>query len=204
LAFLAVAVPLVMTPGASTAVVLRNSLNGGTRAGLVTALGANAGSLCYGVACAFGFAVALQQWPGVWGLLRAAGVAYLAWLGAQSLWRAARPPVVPVHEQIPRHRIRHPAGLRDFRDGFVTNASNPALATFYFVVLPQFIPRGASIVRGALVLTAVHILLAVSWHSAWATAGGTLAHVLTSGWPRRSLDLVTGAALFFLAATIVR
>ena len=73
-AFLAVAVPLVLTPGASTAVVLRNSLAGGTRAGLETAIGANTGSLVYGLLCAFGFALALQQWPGVWVVLRVVGV----------------------------------------------------------------------------------------------------------------------------------
>ncbi len=63
-AFLAVTVPLVLTPGASTAVVLRNSLAGGTRAGLETAVGANAGSLCYGLLCAFGFALALRAMAG--------------------------------------------------------------------------------------------------------------------------------------------
>ena len=77
-AFLAVAVPLVLTPGASTAVVLRNSLAGGTRAGLETAIGANTGSLVYGLLCAFGFALALQQWPSVWVVLRVVGVIYLA------------------------------------------------------------------------------------------------------------------------------
>src|SRR5262245_39594071 len=89
--FLAVTVPLVLTPGASTAVVLRNSLEGGTRAGLATAIGANIGSLCYGVLCAFGFALALSRWPIVWLILRIAGISYLAWLGLQSLRRAIAP-----------------------------------------------------------------------------------------------------------------
>lgn len=47
--FVAVTIPLVLTPGASTAVVLRNSVEGGTRAGVVTAVGTNTGSLCYGL-----------------------------------------------------------------------------------------------------------------------------------------------------------
>ena len=81
--FLAVAVPLVLTPGVSTAVVLRNSINGGTRAGIETAVGANAGSFCYGLLSAFGVALALQRWPGAWALLRFGGVFYLAWLGLQ-------------------------------------------------------------------------------------------------------------------------
>jgi len=202
-AFLAVAVPLVFTPGASTAVVLRNSLSGGTRAGLATAVGANTGSLCYGVLCAFGFAVALQPFPVVWTILRFAGFAYLAWLGGHSLVRAIHPPPVRSATAVVADGAVAMSGARSFRDGFVTNTSNPALATFYFIVLPQFIPRGTPIVRGALLLTLVHIALAASWHTAWAVAGGTLSHVLTAGWPRRALDAITGAALLFLGVRLI-
>ena len=79
--FVAITVPLVITPGASTAVVLRNSLNGGVRAGLVTTVGVNAGSLFYGLLSAFGFALALQRWPGLWLALRVVGVAVLGVAG---------------------------------------------------------------------------------------------------------------------------
>ena len=76
-AFAAITVPLVATPGASTAVVLRNALAGGVRSGVATALGANAGSLCYGLLTAFGVSVVLQRWPWVWIAVRVAGNAYL-------------------------------------------------------------------------------------------------------------------------------
>src|SRR5918995_1227704 len=87
-AFAAITVPLVATPGASTAVVLRNALAGGVRSGVATAIGANTGSICYGLLVAFGVSVALQRWPSVWVALRVAGTAYLAWLGCRSLARA--------------------------------------------------------------------------------------------------------------------
>ena len=86
--FAAVTVPLVATPGASTSIVLRNSLAGGARSGDATAIGANAGSICYGLLTAFGLALALQRNPLAWTLLRLGGTAYLAWLGLRSL-RAA-------------------------------------------------------------------------------------------------------------------
>ena len=68
--FLAVTVPLVLTPGASTAVVLRNSISGGMRAGVETAAGVNSGSAVYGLVSAFGLAVALRKWPAMWVALR--------------------------------------------------------------------------------------------------------------------------------------
>jgi threonine/homoserine/homoserine lactone efflux protein len=197
--FLVVAVPLVLTPGASTAVVLRNSLEGGTRAGLQTAAGANAGSLVFGVLCAFGFAFALARWPGVWSGLRLVGCAYLAWLGLQSITRAIRPggaqPIVAA--------TGTPTAHKNFREGFVTNISNPALVTFYFLILPQFIPRGAPVVRWTLMLTSLHIALAFSWHAVWAATGGTLSHLLAAGRIRRTLDAVTGLALLALALKLL-
>lgn len=197
--FLAVAVPLILTPGASTAVVLRNSLTGGTRAGLETAAGANAASIVLGALCAFGFALALARWPTVWTVLRTAGCVYLGWLGAQSLWHAARPPRAVGAATT---AMASPTHL-NFRDGFITNLSNPALATFYFLVLPQFVPRGAPIARWVLILTAVHVGLAFSWHAVWATAGGTLSRVLTAGRVRRALDAVAGVALIGLAVKLI-
>jgi threonine/homoserine/homoserine lactone efflux protein len=199
--FLAVAVPLVLTPGVSTAVVLRNSISGGTRAGIETAVGANAGSFCYGVLSAFGVALALQQWPGAWAVLRIGGVAYLAWLGFQSLRRAIDQPAPSRFGAASSHPRRRSTDtvLRNLIDGFVTNALNPALATFYLVILPQFVPRGAPVVRSVLFLTAIHITLAASWHIAWAAAGGRLAATLVSGRPRRILDASAGVALLTLA-----
>ncbi len=202
--FLAVALPLVVTPGASTAVVLRNSLNGGVRAGLVTTIGVNCGSLMYGLLCAFGFALALQRWPIVWTVIKVAGIAYLSWLGVQSLRHAFNASQVPndiARSPTPSHRA---AALPGLREGFLTNAMNPAIATFYFAVLPQFIPRGASIPPTVLLLTAVHIALAATCHVLWAFAGGALSRVLSSGSPRRVLDVTAGVALLLLAASLIR
>jgi threonine/homoserine/homoserine lactone efflux protein len=203
-AFLAIAVPLVLTPGASTAVVLRNSLSGGIRAGLETAVGANAGSLCYGVLSAFGFAFVLHQWPSVWLIIRVAGIAYLAWLGMQSMRRAfTQPSRDAARTADPAAPRPNAPAAHNFWEGFVTNAANPALATFYLVILPQFIPRGAPVASTALFLTSVHIALAVTWHAVWATAGGTLAHVLTAGWPRVLLDASAGIALLALSVRLL-
>jgi len=197
--FVAVTIPLVLTPGASTAVVLRNSVEGGTRAGVVTAIGINTGSLCYGLLTAFGFAVALRQFPSVWSLLRVGGVAYLAWLGVQSLRKATSPGA----GALVTGEMRAAQGTwQNLSEGFVTNALNPAVATFYLVLLPQFIPRDGPIIASALTLTAVHIGIAVTWHITWAAAGGTLARTLAGGRPRQILEAVAGTALIALAITI--
>jgi len=197
--FAAVTVPLVAMPGASTAVVLRNSLAGGVRAGIATAVGANTGSSCYGLLTAFGVAVALQRWPLEWVVLRAAGTAYLAWLGSRSLWLALtyRGVDAPVTAgPVPAARF---IWARSLREGFVTNLLNPSLATFYLLILPQFIPRDAAVVASVLTLTALHVSLAFTWHLTWAAAGGTLSESLSRTRPRRILEAASGVALLGLA-----
>jgi threonine/homoserine/homoserine lactone efflux protein len=195
-AFAAITVPLVATPGASTAVVLRNAVAGGVRSGVATAIGANAGSICYGLLTAFGVSIALQRWPWVWVALRVAGTAYLAWLGLRSVARAwtYRQPPAGVSAFADR-----PPLARSVREGFVTNILNPSLATFYLLILPQFIPRGAPFAASALTLTAIHVGLAVTWHMVWAAAGGTLSEALGRTTPRRVLEAISGFALIGLA-----
>jgi threonine/homoserine/homoserine lactone efflux protein len=207
--FAAFAVPFVVTPGASTAVVLRNSVTDGVRSGVATAVGVNAGSIAYGLLTSFGVSIALQRWPGVWIVLRFGGAAYLAWLGACSLARpaSAASPTSPrpasAADRPRRAGPNGPAYMRGAREGFLTNALNPSIATFYLLILPQFIPAGAPFARSALVLTAVHVALALTWHLTWAGAGGTLAHWLGRTRPRRILEALTGVALLALALKLL-
>lgn len=198
--FAAITVPLVATPGASTAVVLRNSLAGGMRSGVATAIGANTGSICYGLLTAFGIAVALQRWPMVWLVLRAAGTVYLAWLGLRSLRLAwtYRAPDAQLAAALER-----PPLSRSAREGFVTNILNPSLATFYLLIIPQFVPRGAPVVPSVLTLTAFHVSLALTWHLTWAAAGGTLSDTLSRTKPRRILEGISGVALLGLALKMI-
>jgi threonine/homoserine/homoserine lactone efflux protein len=195
-AFAAVTVPLVATPGVSTAVVLRNSIAGGVRSGVATAIGANVGSICYGLLTAFGVAAALRHWPMVWVALRIGGTAYLTWLGLRSLVRAW------TYEQAgttPDVSLVCPPLARSAGEGFVTNALNPSLATFYLLIIPEFIPRDSPYAQSALLLTAIHVGLAITWHLSWAAAGGKLSETLARTRPRRIMEAISGAALLALA-----
>ena len=202
-AFAAIAVPLVLTPGASTALVLRNSIARGTRSGVRTAVGINAGSLCYGLLAAFGAALALQQWPAAWRVLRVAGVAYLIALAFSSFRHALVGGWLSVRAAAPPPASAAPLA-RDLAEGFITNLLNPAIATFYLLVVPQFVPAGAPMVRSVLLLTAIHVSLAITCHLTWAAAGGTLAHALGRSGPRRALEALSGVALVALALKVAR
>jgi threonine/homoserine/homoserine lactone efflux protein len=198
-AFAAITVPFVMSPGASTALVLRNSIAGGMRAGVETAVGVNAGSICYGILAAFGVAVLLQRFPVAWITMRIAGAAYLSWLGAVSLAHA-------ISGKSRRVELSAEAGRRplstNLTEGFVTNMLNPSIAAFYLLIVPQFVPRTAAVTESVLILTAFHVSLAATWHCSWAAAGGTLANTLSRSGPRRTLEAFMGIALLAIAVKV--
>jgi threonine/homoserine/homoserine lactone efflux protein len=211
-AFVAVTLPLVLTPGVSTTVVLRTGVTRGAAAALVTAAGLNASSLTYGLMAALGLPALAARWPVMLVVLRYAGGAYVLWLGARATLRglsrfrnasaASDGRAVPagaLGEERPSAAGYAPL----FVEGFVANTLNPPLAAFYFLILPQFVPPGAAAVRSTLILTLIHVSMAATWHVAWGIAGAALAARLSAGRPRASLEIATGVALSALALAIL-
>lgn len=189
LAFTALTVPLVLTPGIATTLVLRTSLLHGVTAGLVIAAGAALASTTYGVLSGTSTTWLLKSWPWALVVLERCGAAFLVWLGATALWRALGP-----EDRVPRATSR--GGLWQ---GFLANALNPPVALFYFLVVPRFVPSGAPLFRSVMVLTTVHVVLAFTWHSTCAAGAGALSRVLASPAARRAIDLITGVVLVAFA-----
>ena len=193
-AFVAVTIPLVLTPGIATTLVLRTSLLEGTSRGLVTALGAALGSVCYGLASAVGAALVLAAWPRAVLVLRLCGGAYLAWLGSRAAWRSWREPPAGANAPIVR---------TGFREGVLANVLNPPVALFYFLILPGFVPRGVAMVPAVLLLTSIHVALAFAWHSTCAAAAGAMSGWLARTSARRGIDLITGVVLIVFAVRML-
>ena len=155
------------------------------RSGVATAVGANTGSICYGLLTAFGVSVALQRWPMVWVVLRV-GRHRVPGVARVSIAAPARGPTAA--DAARGATPAPPVMARSVREGFVTNMLNPSLATFYLLILPQFIPRDAPLAASALTLTAFHVALALDVApdvgGRRRHAGGTLARTT----PRRVLE----------------
>jgi threonine/homoserine/homoserine lactone efflux protein len=202
-AFLTFSFVLAITPGATTAVVIRNTLEGGRRAGYVTALGAAAGSCIIAIACALGLSVLIAMWPGSLDAIRIGGAIFLAWLGLRSLYRAWTHADGGIRLALdgdnPAARARV-AGY--FGDGLAIHLLSPVLISYYLTVVPSFVPVNASrfYYPG---LAATHVGVAMLCHSLWATALDALRRWLVQPWRRRLLQAGSGAALLALALRIV-
>jgi threonine/homoserine/homoserine lactone efflux protein len=193
---------LAATPGSTTAVVVRNTLAGGRGAGLATAAGAAIGNSSHAAAAGFGLALVVAQWPAMLTLVRAAGGAYLAWLGVASVWRAIQNADggIPVMAAPGEPRVR--PSQRSFSQGFAVNILNPSIVTFYLVVVPSFIPAGAS--RWWFVaLAAIHVSMAFACHGAWVLGFDRVRRFFHRPAARRTLEACSGVALVGLAIRVL-
>ncbi|HSL21104.1 MAG TPA: LysE family transporter [Vicinamibacterales bacterium] len=193
LAFAGVTIPLVLTPGITTTLVLRTSLIQGASSGLLAAAGAGLASICYGLVAATGVQLLLAASPRAMAMLQIAGALYVGWLGGRATWRA--------WSATPGGTL--PLVRTGFREGFLANALNPPVALFYFLIVPRFIPAGSPVFAAALLLTAVHVTLAFAWHASCAAAAGALSRALARPFARRTIDAITGTVLIVFAARML-
>lgn len=198
-AYVSVTFVLAATPGATTAVVIRNTLARGWRGGLLAAAGAAVGNSTWATFAAIGVAMLLTQSPVAFQVLQTGGALYLTWLGAKSVLRAVRPRAGRPSSAGPAGEVATAAA---FRQGLLTNLLNPPIVTFYLAVVPTFLPPGGGTASFAL-LAAIHILIAFGCHVAWATAFDRIGHVFTAPGARRGLDAAAGIAILALAARIL-
>ena len=200
-AYITLTALLVVTPGSSTAMVIRHTLTGGRTAGLATAAGIAIANAAWAVAAGFGITAILARAPVVFTAIRFGGVAYLAYLGLRALTRALVPGATT--DFTDRDRATTSANLSSaFRDGLAVNLLNPPIATFYLVVVPSFMPA-PSAGRFAL-LASIHVTMAFICHAAWATGFDALRGIWTRPAARRSVDAVVGIALLALAMRMLR
>jgi threonine/homoserine/homoserine lactone efflux protein len=195
--FLAFAVILVLIPGPDFAVVTKNTLAAGRRRGRWTALGVASSNLVQGTAAASGLSALIVAAQPVFQTIKWAGVVYLAFLGAQSIRSAIRGRYLPFDAE----PAATGAAFGGWRQGFLSNITNPKVLIFYLAVLPQFLAPG----------TAAGWLLAFAWSHAMLSLGYLL--VLTTALSqarrflvrrkvRRTLDGTTGAVLLGFSARL--
>jgi threonine/homoserine/homoserine lactone efflux protein len=187
-AFVAVSAVVIVTPGQDTALTIRNSLAGGRRAGLATALGVSAGQAIWTLATSAGLAALLVASEPAFLALKLVGAAYLVYLGAQSLLAALRG----------RYRAHGGRGSATptvaFRQGVLSNLGNPKMAVFFSSLLPQF---GSSFAE-LLALGLLFCTFTLVWLGAYAVAVARAGDVLRRPAIRRVLDAATGVVMVAL------
>jgi threonine/homoserine/homoserine lactone efflux protein len=192
-AFLAVAVVVIVTPGPDTALTIRNTLLGGRRAGVFTAVGVSSGQAVWTIATAAGVAALLAASEPAFVAVKIVGSAYLVWLGLTAIVNAFRRRARTVGA--PARGSLRPGTAS--RQGLLSNLGNPKMAAFFPSLLPQFAPQEHPF--GVLLLLGlVFCLMTLAWLTAYAFAVARAGDFLNRPRIRRAVEAVTGAVLVAL------
>ena len=192
-AFLGVSLLVICTPGQDTALTIRNTLAGGRRAGVATALGVSSGQTVWSMATAAGLAVVLAQSAALFTAIRFAGAAYLIYLGTRSLLNAVRRDRPAIEAARPAQATRR-AGQTAFAQGLVSNLANPKMVAFFIGFLPAF--SGAHPTLVVVVGLGLNFsLLTLAWLAGYAYAVERAGRWLRLARVRRALDATLGTVL---------
>jgi threonine/homoserine/homoserine lactone efflux protein len=130
-----------ISPGPSLMVVLRNTMIGGRRQGVMCALGHGLGFGMYAGMAVFGLIVLLEEAPNVFTALQLIGCVLLGWYG-WSMWHAN-------HENLFNEDIG--SGAQGFAEGFAIAFFNPKIALFLVAVLAQVLQPDMNLLSKAAV-----------------------------------------------------
>jgi len=198
LAFLGISVLVIVTPGPDTAITVRNTILGGRRGGLATALGVSTGQAIWAAATSAGLVAILLASEVIFQAVKLFGAAYLVYLGAQSLWSAFRPHRRMLDAAVGPRLVQRLSPRAAYRQGVISDLGNPKMAVFFASILPQFAPAGEGMFSMLILLGLVFSLLTLSWLAFYAVAIDKAGAFLRRPRVRRIFDGIMGTVLVAL------
>ena len=182
--FISVTVALVFMPGPNTLYIIARSVNQGRRAGVISSLGVQVGSLIHIAAAALGLSALLLSSALTFGVVKYAGAAYLLYLGVKTL--------LTKEEAWQAREVKKASLSRVFYQGVVVNLLNPKTALFFLAFLPQFIDPARGRVGTQIVsLGAILVLFGTLSDMTYALAAGSVGN-----WLRGNLKFLRAQRYF--------
>lgn len=192
LLFAAASAALVAVPGPAVVYILTRGIAQGRSAGVVSALGIEAGALVHVAAAVAGLSALVASSATAFTIVKYGGAAYLVFLGVQRL-RA--------RQELALAELPRESHARLFRQGVVVNALNPKVAVFFVAFLPQFVDPAHAVVPQVALLGVLFVAIALVLDCAWALAAGSVGERLRRSLRvRRWLDRLSGATFIGLGA----
>ena len=180
-----------ISPGPSLLMVIRNTIVGGRRRGVLCALGHGIGFGLYAGVAIFGLIVLLEEAPGVFLALQWIGIALLIYYG-WLMW---------VHSSDESYEELE-GEARGFLEGFSIAFFNPKIALFLVAVLAQVLESGMSL-ETKLVIGFIGMAIDMAWYVLVAVflTGTPLLDWLRANGP--IVNRLTAAVLWGFAATVM-
>jgi len=196
LSFVVICVMGALSPGPSLAIVIKNTLAGGTPQGYATAISHGLGVALYAAITATGIAVIIVQSPLIFSIIQYSGAVFLLYLGIKSLLSKKVNHVFSDKDEQEKVRVN------GWRDGFLIAFLNPKLAIFFLALFSQFLTGDASNEQKVIMTATVGSIDAL-WYClvTFTLSRGNIINKLRAN--SHIVDKVTGSFLILLAARVV-
>ncbi len=141
----------VLTPGLATMYILNNSIIYGKKEGILSMFGIFSGGMIYNIISAAGLGTLITKFPFVLSGIKIIGAIYLIYTGIKSIMSKGE-------------NSREEKSKNCFRNGVITNLSNPKLLIFFITFIPQFVSNSTRSVGGELfILGRIYLLIELIW-----------------------------------------
>ena len=194
LAYVALVLILMSTPGPSHLLMLSSSLSNGFWRSTATAAGDLTANVLQMLAAGLGLAALLSASEYGFAVVKWAGVVYLVALGGLQIARSFR------SSGRAQHAPRSPPSRLWIR-GFVTSAANPKAVVFFAALFPQFIRESSSFWLQMLILGSTYLTIDAIFLSVYGASAGWLGNKLR-GPAKVWLDRAAGGFLVVAAVLL--
>jgi threonine/homoserine/homoserine lactone efflux protein len=193
LSYLAAALIVIAAPGPDSLNSLAIGISRGRREGVAYALGVGVGCLTHTVWAMLGISAIVATSATLFGVIKWIGVAYLVWLGIQSLRSQGS---IAAMSNAPQSGN----AAQRFRQGVLTNALNPKVMLFFLAFLPQFVDpqHGAAVIWQLGLMGLTFTVITALAYSALAWSAGSVGARLVKQ-PRIALWLERATGVVFIA-----
>lgn len=185
---------LVMVPGQGVAMVLRQSILGGSKSALLSAIGNCAGILVWAASSAVGLSAIFAKSHTAYNLLKWAGVIFLVVVSIQTLFT--------LKNEFGKFDLDSKSDMgsfASFRLGLITNLTNVKAAVYAVAFLPAFVPQDFSLGIGIFFFGCVWAIVSISWNLFLIWTVKVSAHYIQRPIVRRVLTAISAIGIMCLA-----
>lgn len=148
-----------MVPGQGVAMVLRQSILGGSKAAFFSALGNCAGILSWAISSAIGLSAIFATSHTAYTILKWSGVLFLVVVSIQTLFT--------LKNEFGKFDLESRSEINawgSFRLGLITNLTNVKAAVYAVAFLPAFVPKEFSLALGIIFFGGIWALVSITWN----------------------------------------
>lgn len=171
LAFVPIAIALIVSPGPDSIYTLTRSVSDGQSAGVMAALGSSAGSIVHTTGAVLGLSAILRTSALAFTVVKFVGAAYLVYLGIQTFRTSDEFEISPESTSY--------TPTESFQNALLINVLNPKVAVFFLAFLPQFVQPGSNVILQIFTLGVLFASLGFVYQALLAIFSARARHVIS-------------------------